>query len=266
MDVMMPEIDGVEAVNRLRADARTSHVPVILLTARAGADDKIAGLTAGADDYVTKPFDTSELHARIAAMMKRTTEMRSLSPLTGLPGAPRIQGELKRRYDAEEEFALLYADLDHFKAFNDHYGVLRGDAAIRQCANAIVEAATSHGDGNFVGHVGGDDFVVICSIDAAEGIATDICNAMDALAPSLYDKADREAGKISMTDRRGQPQEYPLLSIAVGMTTTSLGPIEHPGQLVEIATEMKHHAKTLNEGQGRSTWALDQRTRPNRDV
>jgi diguanylate cyclase (GGDEF)-like protein len=260
MDVMMPELDGVAAVTQLRADARTSHLPIILVTARSAADDKIAGLTAGADDYVTKPFDTNELHARISAMLKRNTEMRSLSPLTGLPGNPRIQAELLRRHTSGEDFALLYADLNHFKAFNDHYGFLRGDAAIRRCATLIVECATAHGDGNFVGHVGGDDFVVFSGLNVAEAIASDIAKGIDELAPSLYDKVDREAGSIVTVDRPGQTRRFGLLSIAIGITTTDLGPVDHPEELVELATEMKRHAKGIDD-EGRSTWAFDRRIR-----
>ena len=261
MDVMMPEVDGVEALRRLRADARTSHLPVILVTARSTPDDKVAGLMAGADDYVTKPFDTNELHARIAAMLKRSTEMRSLSPLTGLPGNPRIQGELVRRIDSGGDFALLYADLNNFKAFNDHYGFLRGDAAIRRCAALIVESATAQGEGTFVGHVGGDDFVIFCAIDVAEAIADEIARGIDELAPSLYDEADRDAGRIVTIDRPGVEREYGLLSIAIGVTTTALGPIRHPGELVELATEMKRFAKEIDNG-GKSTWAIDRRSRP----
>ena len=261
MDVMMPEVDGVEALRRLRADARTSHLPVILVTARSTPDDKVAGLMAGADDYVTKPFDTNELHARISAMLKRSTEMRSLSPLTGLPGNPRIHGELVRRIESGGDFALLYADLNNFKAFNDHYGFLRGDAAIRRCASLIVETATAHGEGNFVGHVGGDDFVIFCGLDVAETIAKQIAHGIDELTPSLYDKADREAGRIVTVDRPGVEREFGLLSISVGVTSTALGPIAHPGQLVELATEMKRFAKGIVDG-GRSTWAIDRRTRP----
>src|ERR687892_2000948 len=163
VDVMMPRMDGFQVVDRLRSDPRTANVSIIMLTAKALTADKVLGITTGADDYIIKPFDPIELVARVKGTLRRAREMRAMSPLTGLPGNARIQQELQRRIDAGEKFALLYADLDNFKAYNDHYGFLRGDDALRFTARALQESAMEvSGDEAFVGHVGGDDYVVIC--------------------------------------------------------------------------------------------------------
>src|SRR5207244_7541436 len=130
-DVMMPNMDGFELTRNLRQDPRTAHVSIIMLTARGLSSDKLEGFSAGADDYIVKPFDTPELLARVRGVLRRAREMRAQSPLTGLPGNVRIEEEIERHVEEKKDFAILYADLDYFKAFNDHYGFMRGDRVIQ---------------------------------------------------------------------------------------------------------------------------------------
>jgi diguanylate cyclase (GGDEF)-like protein len=258
LDVMMPRMDGFEALQKLREDARTSHIPVVLLTARVQREDTLGGLEAGADDYVTKPFDGDLLIARIRSALRRADQQRSLNPLTGLPGNERILSELSARLSQQQPFALLYVDLDQFKPFNDHYGFLRGDEAIRAVADLLRQVARDLGDSEtFVGHVGGDDFVMIIAPDQADELASAICRRFDAMAPSLYDPADREVGSIEVADRRGIPQRFPLLSLSIGIATTERRDFAHQGEVVTVATEMKRYAKTHSGD--RSTYAFDRR-------
>ena len=106
-----------------------------MLTARGLSADKLEGFAIGADDYIVKPFDTPELLARIRGVLRRAKEMRAQSPLTGLPGNVRIEEEIEACVgDAARPFAMLYVDLDHFKAYNDHYGFMRGDQVIQSTA------------------------------------------------------------------------------------------------------------------------------------
>ncbi len=259
LDVMMPRMGGFEALQRLREDARTSHLPVMLLTARTQREDTVEGLEAGADDYVTKPFDAEVLLARIRATLRRADQQRARNPLTGLPGNERILGELSERLDAERPLALLYVDLDQFKPYNDHYGFLRGDEAIRGLADLLEQVAGEHGDAHtFVGHIGGDDFVVIVVPEQAEPVARAICGRFDALAPGFYDPPDRLAGGIEVADRRGVPQRYPLLSLSIGIASSDRRDFVHQGEVVTVATEMKRYAKSHSSG--RSGWAFDRRS------
>ncbi len=259
LDVMMPGLDGLEVLRRLRSDSRTSHLPVILLTAKAQAEDTVAGLEVGADDYVTKPFDAEVLLARIHAALRRADLERSRNPLTGMPGNEPIQHALTSRLSADEPLALLYVDLDQFKPFNDHYGFLRGDDALRALASLLQRVVTEFGDErSFLGHVGGDDFVVLVHPDRAEATAEEICERFDDLAPTLYDDADRQVGSIEVADRRGVVQRYGLLSLSIGIAATDRRDFEHPGEMVAVATEMKRYAKTRTAE--RSNWAIDRRT------
>ncbi|HXF37003.1 MAG TPA: response regulator [Actinomycetota bacterium] len=256
-DVMMPEMDGFELTRRLRQDPRTAGVPVIMLTARGMSADKLEGFSAGADDYIVKPFDTPELLARIRGVIRRSREMRAQSPLTGLPGNVRIEEEIQRRVREGEGFAVLYADLDHFKAYNDHYGFMRGDEVIRATGRLLQEVVSDLvADGGFVGHVGGDDFVLLVPPGDAERVAEAIVERFDRLAPSLYDAPDRTRGFIEVADRRGEVQRFPLLAISIGVASTARRRFAHFAHVVAVATEMKRYTKRASEG---SSWAMDRR-------
>jgi diguanylate cyclase (GGDEF)-like protein len=244
VDVMMPRMDGFEVVDRLRSDPRTANVSIIMLTAKALTEDKVMGLTTGADDYIVKPFDPVELVARVKSALRRAREMRATSPLTGLPGNARIQQELHERIKAGEPFALLYADLDNFKAYNDHYGFLRGDEALRAVGGIIQDAALETGGTPiFVGHLGGDDFVLVSPVEVARDLCQRIVERCDAEIPLLYDPADRERGYIQVENRQGRIEQFPPLSISIGVATTEKRRFSHPGEAVAVATELKEFAK-----------------------
>jgi diguanylate cyclase (GGDEF)-like protein len=244
VDVMMPRMDGFQVVDRLRSEPRTANVSIIMLTAKALTADKVLGITTGADDYIIKPFDPVELVARVKGTLRRAREMRAMSPLTGLPGNARIQQELRQRIDATEPFALLYADLDHFKAYNDHYGFLRGDEALRAVGRIVQDAALETGGSSvFVGHLGGDDFVLVSPIDLAEPLCARIIERLDREIPLLYDQDDRGRGHIEVQNRQGRIEQFPPLSISIGVATSTRRRFSHPGEVVTLATELKEYVK-----------------------
>ena len=183
--------------------------------------------------------------------------MRALSPLTGLPGNIRIQDEIRRRVGEDHPFALLYADLDHFKAYNDFYGFVRGDRAIQALAKLSSEVVQEVGGAEgFVGHVGGDDFLMIVQPDLAEQLADKLCKRFDQLVPELYDGIDLDRGGIEIKDRQGNVRIFPLLTLSIGVASTAQRRFTHFGEAVAVATEMKQFAKRT-EG---SSYAVDRRT------
>ncbi|HET7845970.1 MAG TPA: response regulator, partial [Acidimicrobiia bacterium] len=191
LDIMMPRMDGLTALHRLRSQASTGNIPIILLTARGLPEDRVRGLELGADDYITKPFDINELVARVRAVVRRTQAARDLSPLTGLPGNFKITAEIEERITSGRDYALVHGDLDNFKAFNDHYGFMRGDEVIRFCAKCFRDASESLGiTGAFVGHIGGDDFVAIIPPEMAESFCKEVIERFDDGILDLYDTAD----------------------------------------------------------------------------
>ena len=246
LDVMMPEMDGVEVCNRLRASFDTRNIPVIMLTARAGRDDKMSGLTKGANDYITKPFDLQELSQRVRNTLDWSRQQRSASPLTGLPGNHSINDEIRRRLAEQRSFALLQIDIDHFKAFNDYYGYGRGDEAIQLLARILSESVAQLGVGEgFVGHIGGDDFVVLSSCDAAEPIGEEIIESFNTAALGLYDEEDRSRGHVDVLNRRHVVERFPLMGLTIALVSTDRVPVTHLAQLIDIAQELKAHGKGI---------------------
>lgn len=256
LDVMMPRIDGFEVCQRLRSEARTKGISVIMLTAKSLSADRVLGLTMGADDYIIKPFDPMELVARVKSAMRRTKQMRDINPLTQLPGNVQIQAEVQQRVESGSPFALMHADLDNFKPFNDHCGFLRGDGAIQLLASTIDTCVLRTGDvSSFVGHIGGDDFVVLIDPDVAETVAKDICDEWDRRLASLYDSEDFERGYIEIEDRRKEIHRVPLATVSIGIATNRHRPIQSHWEASEIAGEMKSFAKRV-DGSG---YAIDRR-------
>jgi diguanylate cyclase (GGDEF)-like protein len=256
LDVMMPRIDGFEVAQRLRRNPQTANTSIIMLTAKALSTDKVLGLTAGADDYIIKPFDPIELLARVKGTLRRAKEMRNLSPLTGLPGNIRIQEEIERMVREGRDFAVLYSDLDNFKAYNDQKGFVRGDRLIQATARIIQDAVVEFaGADGFVGHVGGDDFVAVTPPNVAEDIAKRIVERFDAEIHDFYDPEDVERGYVEVEDRKGVLQRLPLAGVSVGIATTSVRTFAHYGEAVSVATEMKQFAKRETG----SSYAVDRR-------
>jgi diguanylate cyclase (GGDEF)-like protein len=256
LEVGLPVIDGYEVVRRLRADVVTQQISIIMLTGKSLSADKVVGLTAGADDYIIKPFDPLELMARVKSTLHRAEELGAANPLTKLPGNARIQSELKERVTSGAQFALLYIDLDNFKAFNDHSGFLRGDEAIKMLADCVLASASSFGgETPFVGHIGGDDFVAVIDAFCAESFAQDVVSCWDRQVTELYESQDVERGYIEVMDRRRQKRHFPLSRVSIGIASNLHRNLTSHWEAAEIATEMKQFAKR-QEG---SSYAFDRR-------
>ena len=246
LDVMMPRMDGNAVCRHLRASFNTRHIPIIMLTARTELSDKVRGLEGGANDYVTKPWERRELLLRIRSVLDWSKQQRAASPLTGLPGNHSINDEIRSRLTLGLPFALLQMDIDHFKAFNDHYGYQRGDQAIQMLARILSEAATRHGGPDaFIGHIGGDDFVVLCSPDEAETLGEEILSWFNTAAAELYDPEDRSRGYVEVLNRRHETERFPLMSLTIAMVSTDRVPVTHLAQLIDIAQELKAHGKGI---------------------
>ena len=257
LDIMMPRMDGLTALHRLRSQAGTANIPIILLTARGLPEDRVRGLELGADDYITKPFDITELAARVRAVLRRTQAARDLSPLTGLPGNFKITAEIEDCIREERSFALVHGDLDNFKAFNDHYGFMRGDGVIKFCADSLLVAGGECGDSEvFVGHVGGDDFVIITDPAHVEEFCKAAIRVFDDGILDFYDTADALQGYIEVTDRRGEQRAYPISSVSMGVAANSRRKITSEWEASAIASEMKEYAKR----EPGSVYEIDRRT------
>jgi diguanylate cyclase (GGDEF)-like protein len=256
LDVMMPKVDGFEVAEHLRQSARRGSVSIIMLTAQGLPDQRVRGLSMGVDDYIVKPFDPVILLARVRSTLLRAREMRGVSPTTGLPGSMLIEQEVTRRIRNDEGFALLYCDLDNFKAFNDKKGWDLGNRVIETAASTVHAAVVEHaGASGFIGHIGGDDFVALVPPSVAKDASEWICQRFDERIVDFYTFEEQEFGCIEVVDRNGEPQMYPFVGISIGIASSEVRRFSHYGEAVSAATEMKQYAK----GRVGSSYALDRR-------
>ncbi len=249
LDLMMPFMDGYEVARHIRGhqNPTIANVPIIILTAKGETEDKLRGFEAGADDYITKPFGPQELLARVRAKIRRVEVDSSLSPLTRLPGNLAIEMELRRRLDAGDPFAVLYLDLDNFKAFNDVYGFTHGDEAIQMLARISVDAVRRRGTINdFVGHIGGDDFIIVTENGRAEEMAREIIVEFDRDIRSLYSPKDLRAGYIETRDRRGALNRYPIMTLSIAIVSNDKRQLTNYARVGEAAAELKRFAKSIS--------------------
>jgi GGDEF domain-containing protein len=238
--------DGIALVRRLKSDPFTGIVPVMALATEHHPEQVEAWFAAGADEVISGMFSPAEQRARLDAMLVRTERDVSVHPSTRLPGTTEIEREIRRRLDSGQEFAVCYADLDHFKEFNDRYSYYDGDRVIYLLSRILHDVVKGMlGQRGFVGHIGGDDFIFIIPLSEIGVVCGEILDVFDTLIPLQYNDQDRRAGYFFGKDRRGQLHRVPLMTLSVGIVTNRHRRFTHPAQVSELATEMKSYAKTL---------------------
>ncbi|MBE6420692.1 MAG: response regulator [Elusimicrobiaceae bacterium] len=255
LDYEMPRKTGFEVVQEVRSRTGYLHTPIIIFTAVTDKSTKLEGLGLDIDDYLTKPADEDEIVARVKLLLKRNKQKMDCNPLTRLPGNPSIQARVENQIAAGQPFAVLYCDLNNFKSFNDKYGFEAGDRVLKTESEIIVAAATQDPN-SFVGHIGGDDFIVVCAFDKAEAIAQEIASKTDQIAPSFYNEEDRKNGYMVSTNRRGETEKFKFLSIGIGVVHNTKKPLTSFAMVSNIGSELKCLAK---KHEGGSYYVLDRR-------
>jgi len=237
--------DIVELATLLKQDAFTAIVPVVVLLAESKADRSSDFLAAGADEVVSTDMPEREQLLRLTQVLKRTDRDVSVHPTTRLPGTNHIARDMQARLDAGEHFGVCYADLDHFKEFNDRYGYAFGDGVIRMLSRILRDLVRGLAPGGFVGHIGGDDFIFNVALEYLEPTCDGIIELFDELIPYQYTDEDRRAGYFLGKDRRGNIHRIPLMALSIGVVTNQFQVFEHTAQISELAAEMKTYAKSL---------------------
>lgn len=246
LDVVMPDMDGFQVCRILREAESNNLMPIIMLTSQDNQEDRLVCLELGADDYITKPFDKRELLSRVRNTLRRIDRNRGANPLTGLPGNLEIQAEVNSLLERDVEFSLIYVDLDNFKAFNDVYGFAKGDLAIKMTADILTDEIRGYGGkGDFIGHIGGDDFIVITEPRYAERICSGIIEQFDRRIKELYRSEDVERGYICTTNRIGEHIKYSIMSISLAVITNLDSRFRDHLQLAESAADLKKKVKAL---------------------
>ena len=247
----------LDALRHLKADSYTGVVPAVVVSADDFASFDAGISSAGARRSGPRTSGTAEVRIRLDAMLRRSDRDLYVHPSTRLPGAVEIEAEIAPASALGVQFATCYADLDHFKEFNDRYSYYEGDRVIRILAQILhdVVKGMCHEEG-FVGHIGGDDFIFIIPITAVNDVCAEIVSIFDTLMPFQYSEQDRRAGYFFGKDRRGQLHRVPLMTVSIGVVTNERRHFTHAAQVSALATEMKSYAKTLPG----SVFSIDRRT------
>lgn len=248
LDCSMPVMDGFEVLAIIRKEARFINLPVIMLTALAGDTEQIKGLSLGVDDYITKPFKSSVLLTKVKNILERKKQSLDVNPLTSLPGNVSIQKYVESKITDKSDFAILYFDLSNFKSFNDKYGFFAGDNVIRFTAGVLEKAVKGFvKNDSFIGHIGGDDFVIISPIDLSIPIAEKVIELFDLGIKDFYNREDIEKGYIVSIDRNDNIQKFPIMAVSISIIATNIADIVDFEDVAQRASELKKIAKKNNK-------------------
>jgi GGDEF domain-containing protein len=243
-----------QVLHDLKRDTRLLTVPAVVALPGSGAAE---WFRAGADEVLVAAQDLSEIEARLTGALLRSRRDIQVNPSTRLAGSDAIAAAIAERVDRGELFAACYADLDHFKEFNDRYGYASGDDVIRTVAEMLVELVdATAGARGFVGHIGGDDFLFLVPLELAALTCDSLVRRADEILALRYSAHDRQAGYFFGKDRRGRLDRVPLMTLSIGVVTNERRRFTHAAHVSELATEMKTYAKTLPG----SVWAMDRRS------
>jgi PleD family two-component response regulator len=239
LDIMLPDIDGYEVCRNLRTNMRTSHIPVIFLTQKDERSDKLQGLELGADDYITKPFDIEELKLRVQGAIKRAERESLTDPRSGRPAGRLIEEQL-RRIIREKGWALLDTGAKHFDAFKDVYGFVAGDDVVRFTSMLIGEVVDELGStSDFIGHAGGDNFIIITAESRADAIKARLKERFDQEVLTHYNFIDRQQGFVNAPAADGTTVKVAFMTMTVGVVSPSAHSFADIREITELAAEAR---------------------------
>jgi diguanylate cyclase (GGDEF)-like protein len=254
LDLQMPGIDGFETCARLKANLATQDIPIIFITASADIENKVRGLSVGAVDYITKPFQHEEVLARVRVhltlrFLTRKVQEQAivLERLANLDGLTQVAN--RRRFDEyfEKEWqrlareqaplSLILCDIDYFKCYNDHYGHQTGDTCLKQVAQTIEQSVKRPAD--LVARYGGEEFVVILPNTPVEGAA------------HVAERFQSEIRQLEIL--HAQSEVSPFITLSMGISGQVPTHAVEPQSLIVAADRALYAAKA----QGRNTYCVE---------
>ncbi len=243
-DLDLPVQDGLSFIAGARRTYFGACVPIMVLTASWSEGLLLECFRQGADDFMVKPFLTTEIRTRVSSIYLRQKVARDTNPLTGLPGNLVIKHQIKRRLEEGEPVVIAALDIDNFKAFNDTRGFDAGDEVIANVGRILEGYARAHPDSDvFVGHVGGDDFVAVLPPDEIGAFAPYVHDRFDEATRSFYALDELDRGYVDIINRYGQRESVPLLSLSIAAVHTGRSGLKDYRRINQVLAEVKKVAK-----------------------
>ena len=212
LDLMMPKMDGLEASRQLKKNALTRRIPIIMLTAKGEMADKVVGIRAGADDYLTKPFEPRELRVRVRTFLDK--EKRERNRITNLPVFDSAANKLKGMGKNFDVFYLFFKNLEEYKK---HYGFSKTNELIRLTSQIIAHCVERSMSRNLVSHDEENNFIVAVEGSQSKVVLKEIKEEFEATIPFFYDvdyeDIDLKNDTIIKSDRKGVTEKIPLIQL-----------------------------------------------------
>ncbi|OQY18972.1 MAG: response regulator [Chloroflexi bacterium] len=244
LDIMLPDMDGYDVCRELRGSLRTSHIPIIFLTQKDERSDKIHGLELGADDYITKPFDLEELKLRVKNAMARAKYESLTNPTTGLPSGRLIEDQL-RQLMQRDDWGIVYVGIRGLDTFSETYGFVAGEEVLRFTAMLLGKSADSVGTSNdFIGHIGGSDFIIITQKNMVSPVVEDLKSRFDSGVGVHYDWQTVQQGHMIVHDDEGNEKQVSLMTLSIGTITADDGPFADIREITEAASNARREKRT----------------------
>lgn len=235
-----------EIIKKIRKSEDNFITPIIVVSSNRDEKHRIDVLKGLVEYYIVKPINNDYFFYTIKNIIRLMYINRTVSPLTGLPGNVQIQAELKKRLKKKEKFAVLYFDLDNFKSYNDIYGFINGDHIIKFTADVIFRNVHKYGNKHdFIGHIGGDDFVAIVAPENVKNLCKDIIAEFDAEVKKYFTEEDLERGFLESVNRKGDIEQFPLTSISIGAISNENRKFYNVLEIGEIGAQVKGKAKMI---------------------
>ena len=240
------DVNIVEFCKSIRSNEDNSITPIVVVSSNKEKEHVVEVLKTDVEYYIKKPIDDEYFFYTIKNIVGLLTKNRRISPLTGLPGNVQIQAEMKKRLLNKEIFAILYFDLDNFKAYNDVYGFANGDEIIKFTARTISKHIHQvENSDNFIGHIGGDDFVAIIGKTDYDKVCQNIIAEYDEYAVDFYNEEDVERGFVEVANRRGIIEQFPLTTLSIAVVEVDSKIYKTTLEIGEVASQIKHKAKAI---------------------
>ncbi len=219
LGAQLADCDGLELFRQIRGKPRLAHIPIIFIARKEEAISRNAILEEGADDFVIKPFDADILALRVRNAIARTERSGLLEPRTGLPTGPLIEERLAA-LENESGWARLDVKIEGFDPFRELYGFMDAGEVLLFTAHLIGEVMEEHEcAGDFVGHFGGPDFLIVTHSESAEQVAQTLTSRFNEEVLSFYNFMEREQGYITVENAYGDMIQAPLMRLNVRITT-----------------------------------------------
>jgi len=245
LDLMMPGMDGFSVCRTLRSNEETEGLPIIVVTARGDAATRLQALVAGAHEFLVKPYSWDDMLSRIQSALENAERHGGSVSFVGLPGSAAVEAEVTRLMNANEDFAFLNLDIDHFRRFNERFGYERGDDVIHALTRMVRDVLEEQsGEVCFAGHLGGDDLVVLRDPELAQPFAEELIKRFDLELCGFFDEHDVERGYYEIVNRSGRRETVPIPSLTIALVNHVMERSMHQRRLADVAAELRAYGKS----------------------